>query len=119
VTYSNIYPTRCDVTQFILSGNCCTRFVWYLHPSSGAQNNSNYSIWYSSHRYCYLWLSWKSWNWFECAVGGVRHPQHTQTSTLVFAGVQLVWNTLSKHISLLQQLLTLTCITFQLLTSHV
>jgi len=21
-------------------------------------------------------LSWKSWNWFECAVGGVRHPQH-------------------------------------------
>jgi len=20
-----------------------------------------------------------SWNWFECAVGGVRHPQHTQT----------------------------------------
>jgi hypothetical protein len=32
-----------------------------------------------SHRYCYLPLSWKSWNWFECAVGGVRHPQHTQT----------------------------------------
>jgi hypothetical protein len=26
-----------------------------------------------SHRYCYLPLSWwKSWNWFECAVGGVR-----------------------------------------------
>jgi hypothetical protein len=30
-----------------------------------------------SHRYCYLPLSWKSWNRFECAVGGVRHPQHT------------------------------------------
>jgi hypothetical protein len=30
-----------------------------------------------SHRYCYLPLSWKSWNWFECAVSGVRHPQHT------------------------------------------
>ena len=30
-------------------------------------------------RYCYLPLSWKSWNRFECAVGGVRHPQHTQT----------------------------------------
>jgi len=29
--------------------------------------------------YCYLPLSWKSWNWLECAVGGVRHPQHTQT----------------------------------------
>jgi hypothetical protein len=24
------------------------------------------------HRYCYLPLSWKSWNRFECAVGGVR-----------------------------------------------
>jgi len=35
--YSNIYPTRCIVTQFILSGNCCTCFGWNLHPSSGAQ----------------------------------------------------------------------------------
>jgi hypothetical protein len=25
-----------------------------------------------SHHYCYLPLSWKRWNWFECAVGGVR-----------------------------------------------
>ena len=37
VTYSNIYPTRCKVTQFILSGNCSTYFGWYHHPSSGAQ----------------------------------------------------------------------------------
>jgi hypothetical protein len=29
-----------------------------------------------------LLLSCKSWNRFECAVGGVRHPQHTQTSFL-------------------------------------
>jgi hypothetical protein len=29
--------------------------------------------------YCFLVLSWKSWNWFECVVGGLRHPQHTQT----------------------------------------
>jgi hypothetical protein len=27
----------------------------------------------------HLPLSWKSWNWFECAVGGVHHSQHTQT----------------------------------------
>ena len=89
--YSNIYPTRCNVTQFILSGNCSTCFGWYHHPSSGAQttvstasgichtvtaicryrgrvgtpiirsaNNCIYSIWYLSHRYCYLPLSWKS-----------------------------------------------------------
>jgi hypothetical protein len=49
--------------------------------------NCIYSIWHLSHRYCYLPISWKSWNWFECAVGGVlmywsvRHPQHTQTSS--------------------------------------
>ena len=35
--YSNIYPTRCNVTQFILSGNCSTCFGLYHHPSSGAQ----------------------------------------------------------------------------------
>ena len=35
--YSKIYPTRCDVTQFILSGNSSTCFAWYHHPSSGAQ----------------------------------------------------------------------------------
>jgi len=34
--YSNIYPTRFNVTQFILSGNCSTCFAWYHHPSSGA-----------------------------------------------------------------------------------
>jgi hypothetical protein len=31
--------------------------------------------------YCCLLLSWKSWNRFECAVGGARHPQHTQTGS--------------------------------------
>jgi len=35
--YSNIYPTRCNIPQFILSGNCSTCFRWYHHPSSGAQ----------------------------------------------------------------------------------
>ena len=37
LSYSSIFPTRCNVTQFILSGNCSTCFGWYLHPSSGAQ----------------------------------------------------------------------------------
>jgi hypothetical protein len=32
-----IYPTRCNVTQFILYGNCSTCFGWYQHPSSGVQ----------------------------------------------------------------------------------
>ena len=37
ILYSNIYPTRCNVTQSILSGNCSTCFWWYHHPSPGAQ----------------------------------------------------------------------------------
>ena len=32
-----IYPTRCNATQFILSGNCSTCFGWYHRPSSGVQ----------------------------------------------------------------------------------
>jgi hypothetical protein len=43
--------------------------------------NCIHSIWYLSRRYCYLPLSWKSWNRFGCAVGGVRHSQHTQTGS--------------------------------------
>jgi len=42
-------------------------------------NNCIYSIWYLSHRYCYLQLSWKSWNWFECAVGGVQTYREDKT----------------------------------------
>jgi len=52
-------------------------------PIIRSANNCIYSIWYLSHSYCYLPLLWKSWKWFECAVGGVHHPQHTQTQTLI------------------------------------
>ena len=41
--YSNIYPTRFNVTQFILSGNCSTCFGWYHNPASGAQTVSTAS----------------------------------------------------------------------------
>jgi hypothetical protein len=37
IFYSNIYPTKCNVTRFILSGNCSKCFGWYHYPSSGAQ----------------------------------------------------------------------------------
>jgi hypothetical protein len=47
-------------------------------PIIRSANNCIYSIWYLSRRYCYLPLSWKSWNWFECPVGGIRHSQDTQ-----------------------------------------
>jgi len=55
-------------------------FIWkmfymyrvILSPIIRSANNCVYSICHLSHRYCYLPLCWKSWNWFECAVGGVR-----------------------------------------------
>jgi len=46
-------------------------------PIMRSANICIYSIWYLSHRYCYLPLSWKSWNWFECAVGGVPPTAHS------------------------------------------
>jgi hypothetical protein len=42
-----------------------------LPPIIRSAYNFIYTIWYLSHRYCYLPLSWKSWNRFDCAVGGV------------------------------------------------
>ena len=64
-------------------------FIWKLlymfrvvpPPIIRSANNCIYSIWYLSHCYCYLSLLWKSQNRFECAVGGICHPQHTQTSS--------------------------------------
>jgi len=41
IFYSSIYPTRCNVAQFILSGNCSTCFGWYFHPSLGAQTTAD------------------------------------------------------------------------------
>jgi hypothetical protein len=41
-------------------------------PIIKGANDCIYSIWYLSHRYHYLPLSWKRWNWFERAAGGVR-----------------------------------------------
>ena len=66
--------------SFFISGNCSTRFGCYFHTSSGAQTavSTAFGI---CHTYCYLLLSWRRWNRFEWAVGGVRHPQHTQTSS--------------------------------------
>jgi hypothetical protein len=39
-------------------------------------NNCIYSIWYLSHRYCYLPLSWKSWNWPSIIRSANNYLQH-------------------------------------------
>jgi hypothetical protein len=58
-------------------------------------NNCIYSLWYLSHRYCYLLLSWKRWNWFECAVLCCRWrtPPTTQHNN------SLEFNCVFQHIS--------------------
>jgi hypothetical protein len=74
-----VYPTRCNVIQFVYIWKLFYMFRVVLPPIIRSACNYIYSIWYLSRRYCYLPLSWKSWNRFEGVVGGVRHPQHTQT----------------------------------------
>jgi hypothetical protein len=70
-----------NLTHFIYIGKLPYMFRVVLPPNIRSAYNSIYSIWYLSHRYCYLPLSWKSWNRFECAVGGLRHPQHDGITT--------------------------------------
>jgi len=69
-------------------------FIWKLiymfrvvqPPTIRSANNCIYSIWYLSNRYCYLPLSWRSWNRFECAVGG--HPSSgAQTTVSTASGI--------------------------------
>ena len=60
--FSNIRPTRCNFTQFIYIWNLLYMFRMLLSPIIRSEYNCIYSIWYLSHRYCCLPLSWKSWN---------------------------------------------------------
>ena len=52
--YSDVYPTRCNVTQVILSGNCSTCFGWCHHLPSGAQTtvSAAYGIFYTDIAIC-------------------------------------------------------------------
>jgi hypothetical protein len=66
-------------------------FIWKLlymfrvssSPIIRSANNSIYSIWYLSHRYCYLPLSWKSWNRF-LSVLWVAYATHSTLKLVVF-----------------------------------
>ena len=54
---SNIHPTRCNVTQFIYIWKLLYMFRVVPPPIIRSAYNCLYSIWYLSHRYCYLALA--------------------------------------------------------------
>jgi hypothetical protein len=55
--------------SLFISGNCSTRFGCYFHSSSGAHTTVSIAS-----GICHTVNA-------ICAVGGVLHPQHTQTSS--------------------------------------
>jgi hypothetical protein len=63
--YSNICPTRCNVTQFIYIWKLL--YMFRVVPPSIIRSAYNciYSFWYLSHRYCYLPLTAGSSNGFK------------------------------------------------------
>jgi len=75
-------------------------FIWKLlymfrvipPPIIRSAYNCIYSIWYLSHHYCYLPLSLKSWNWFECAVGDVGCGWHNATHSTLKPESVSRWN---------------------------
>ena len=57
-TYSNLYPTRCNFTQFIYIWKLIYMFQLVPPPIIRSAYNCIYIIWYLLHCYCYLPLSW-------------------------------------------------------------
>jgi hypothetical protein len=62
IRYSNIYPTRCNVTPFMYTWKLLYMFRVVTPPIIRNAYNCIYSICYLSHRYCYLLLSCKCWS---------------------------------------------------------
>jgi hypothetical protein len=73
-------------------------FIWKLlymfrvvqPPTIRSANNCIYSIWYLSKRYCYLPLSWRSWNRSECAAGDHTSSGAQTTVSTAFGICQTV-----------------------------
>jgi len=63
-----IYIQQDATLHSLINWKLLYMFRVVLPPIIRSANNCLYSIWYLSHPCCYLPLSWKRWNWFECAV---------------------------------------------------
>ena len=69
VVYSDIYPTRCNVTPFIYFWKLLNIFRVVSQPIIRSTYNCIYSIWHLSNRNCHLSLSWG------------YHPKHVEQFT--------------------------------------
>jgi hypothetical protein len=70
--------------SLFISGNCSTCFGWYFHPSSEAHTTVSTASGICHTVTATCRYRGKVGNWFECAVGCVRHPQHTLTGFQLF-----------------------------------
>jgi hypothetical protein len=74
-----VYPTRCNVTQFIYIWKLLYMFRVVLPHIIRSAYNCIYSIWYLSRRYCYLPLSWRVGT--GLSVLWVAYATHSVTNT--------------------------------------
>ena len=86
-TYIQIYFQQ-DATlhSLFISGKLLYMFRVVSPPIIRSAHDRIYSIWYLSNRYCYLLLSWKSWNAVNTVVsapddGWRYHPKHVEQSS--------------------------------------
>jgi hypothetical protein len=76
--YIPIYIQQDTTLQSLfISGNCYTCFGWYFHPSSGAHTTVSTASGICHTVTAICRYRGKVGTGVECAVGGVRHLQHT------------------------------------------
>jgi hypothetical protein len=70
----------CILSVFQYMSNKMQRYTVYLYLETALHVLGGTSTHQQEHIQLYLQLEvwkWKRWNWFECAVGGVRQPVPT------------------------------------------
>jgi hypothetical protein len=88
-------PCIVGIFQYTCISNKMQRYTVHLYVETALHVSGGTSIHHQeriqlhlqhlvlSHQSCYLPLSWKCWNRFECAVGGVSQTQHTQLQDIL------------------------------------
>ena len=108
--YSDINPTRCNLTRFIYTWKLLYMFRVVSPPIIRSTHSCIYSICYLSNRYCYLPLSWESWN---CsAVPTVPNLTHINSNFLNVATYHCENDCFYRHQPAIQEILFLDITSF-------